>query len=556
MQDKPWVQHYPAYMPAEITKPPFDSLVDLIRQNTKQFGSSPAFENIGKTISYAELDRLSDDFGAFLQNECKLKRGDRIAIQMPNLLQFPIAMVGAMKAGLIIVNTNPLYTAREMEHQFRDSGAVAVVILANFAHNLEKIISNTGIKTVIVTEIGDMLGGVKKLLVNFVVKKVKKMVPPYQLPGAISFSTALAGGRNHKVTVPPLKNEDTVFLQYTGGTTGLSKGAELTHGNLLANLTQCLPVLRATNKGDIVPGDVAVIPLPMYHIFALTASFAYLSIGMNVLLITNPKDLPAFIKELKKKPFHVMIGVNTLYNALLNHPLFKEVDLKPVKSCVAGGMALQEIVFKRWKEMTGCTIAEGYGLSETSPVLTFQMPGKERMGSIGVPIPSTEIAMKDDAGNTMPYGEPGELCARGPQVFKGYWQKDNSEVFHTGGWFKTGDIAVMEADGYIRIVDRKKDMILVSGFNVYPNEIENIVATHPKVLEVAAVGVKDEHSTEAVKLYVVKRDDSLTEDELREFCKENFTSYKRPKHIEFIKELPKTNVGKILRRALREEAAA
>lgn len=556
MQDKPWVQHYPAYMPAEITRPPFDSLVDLIRQNTKQFGSSSAFENMGKTISYADLDRLSDDFGAFLQNECKLKRGDRIAIQMPNLLQFPIAMVGAMKAGLIIVNTNPLYTAREMEHQFRDSGAVAIVILANFAHNLEKIIGNTGIKTVIVTEIGDMLGGVKKLLVNFVVKKVKKMVPPYQLPGSISFSTALAGGRNHKVTVPPLKNEDTVFLQYTGGTTGLSKGAELTHGNLLANLTQCLPVLRATNKGDIVPGDVAVIPLPMYHIFALTASFAYLSIGMNVLLITNPKDLPAFIKELKKKPFHVMIGVNTLYNALLNHPLFKEVDLKPVKSCVAGGMALQEIVFKRWKEMTGCTIAEGYGLSETSPVLTFQMPGKERMGSIGVPIPSTEIAMKDDAGNTMPYGEAGELCARGPQVFKGYWQKDNSQVFHTGGWFKTGDIAVMEADGYIRIVDRKKDMILVSGFNVYPNEIENIVATHPKVLEVAAVGVKDEHSTEAVKLYVVKRDDSLTEEELREFCKENFTSYKRPKHIEFIKELPKTNVGKILRRALREEAAA
>jgi len=542
MQDKPWVQHYPAYMPAEITRPPFDSLVDLIQQNTRQFGSSSAFENMGKTISYAELDRLSDDFGAFLQNECKLKRGDRIAIQMPNLLQFPIAMVGAMKAGLIIVNTNPLYTAREMEHQFRDSGAVAIVILANFAQNLEKIISNTDIKTVIVTEIGDMLGGVKKLLVNFVVKKVKKMVPPYQLPGAISFSTALAGGRNHKVTVPPLKNEDTVFLQYTGGTTGLSKGAELTHGNLLANLTQCLPVLRATNKGDIVPGDVAVIPLPMYHIFALTASFAYLSIGMNVLLITNPKDLPAFIKELKKKPFHVMIGVNTLYNALLNHPLFKEVDLKPVKSCVAGGMALQEIVFKRWKEMTGCTIAEGYGLSETSPVLTFQMPGKERMGSIGVPIPSTEIAMKDDAGNTMPYGEAGELCARGPQVFKGYWQKDNSQVFHTGGWFKTGDIAVMEADGYIRIV--------------YPNEIENIVATHPKVLEVAAVGIKDDHSTEAVKLYVVKRDDSLTEDELREFCKENFTSYKRPKHIEFIKELPKTNVGKILRRALREEAAA
>ncbi len=329
MQDKPWVQHYPAYMPAEITRPPFDSLVDLIQQNTRQFGSSSAFENMGKTISYAELDRLSDDFGAFLQNECKLKRGDRIAIQMPNLLQFPIAMVGAMKAGLIIVNTNPLYTAREMEHQFRDSGAVAIVILANFAQNLEKIISNTDIKTVIVTEIGDMLGGVKKLLVNFVVKKVKKMVPPYQLPGAISFSTALAGGRNHKVTVPPLKNEDTVFLQYTGGTTGLSKGAELTHGNLLANLTQCLPVLRATNKGDIVPGDVAVIPLPMYHIFALTASFAYLSIGMNVLLITNPKDLPAFIKELKKKPFHVMIGVNTLYNALLNHPLFKEVDLKP-----------------------------------------------------------------------------------------------------------------------------------------------------------------------------------------------------------------------------------
>ncbi|HRI79180.1 MAG TPA: AMP-binding protein, partial [Cyclobacteriaceae bacterium] len=404
--------------------------------------------------------------------------------------------------------------------------------------------------------VGDLLGGFKKILTNFVVKKVKKMVPAYNLPGAISFSSALAKGMSKPFIPVTIKNTDTAFLQYTGGTTGLSKGAELTHRNVLYNVWQVEPLLNNTLKGPLVKGDVAIIPLPMYHIYALTASFVYFNGGLTCRLVTNPRDFDGFIKILAKNPFHTMIGVNTLYNALLNNPNFSSINFSVVKGCSAGGMALQEVVFKKWKEKTGIPISEGYGLSETSPVLTYQITGKERMGSIGVPIPSTEIQMMDDNGAVVPMGESGELCARGPQVFKGYWQKDNSTVFHPGGWFKTGDVAVMDADGYIRIVDRKKDMILVSGFNVYPNEIEGVVATHPKVLEVAAIGVKDPTCGEAVKICVVKRDPSLTEEELKEFCKENFTGYKRPKYIEFLKEIPKTNVGKILRRALRTEEVA
>lgn len=555
MAKHPWLQQYPSSYPAEVQEPPHNSLVALMEESCSTYRDYPAVENMDKIISFGELDQLANQFASFLQHDCKLKPGDRIAIQMPNILQFPVAMLGAMKAGLILVNTNPLYTPREMEHQFKDSGAVAIVILANFAHHLEKVIGGTAIKTVIITEVGDLLGGFKKVLTNFVVKKVKKMVPPYNLPGAISFSTALSKGKLKPHTPVPIKKEDTVFLQYTGGTTGLSKGAQLSHRNVLYNIAQVSPFLLQSTKGNFEKGDVAIIPLPMYHIYALMVSFMMLSIGMRCRLVTNPRDFAGFIKILHK-PFQTMIGVNTLYNALLNHPNFGDINLSGIKGCSAGGMALQEIVFKRWMEKTGIPIAEGYGLSETSPVLTFQISGKERMGSIGVPIPSTEIAMMDDNGNAVPMGEPGELCARGPQVFKGYWEKDNSSVFHPGGWFKTGDIAVMDTDGYIKIVDRKKDMILVSGFNVYPNEVEGVIAAHPKVLEVAAIGVPDPQCGEAVKVVVVKKDASLTEQELIDFCKENLTGYKRPKLIEFRNEIPKTNVGKILRRALREATPA
>ena len=555
MSPRPWIQHYPSYMQAEISELPFESLTALCEDACKKYSNLPAVENMDKQITFAELNVLATHFASFLQNECLLKPGDRIAIQMPNILQFPVAMLGALKAGLILVNTNPLYTPREMQHQFKDSGAVAIVILANFASNLEKVIAQTAIKTVIITEVGDLLGGFKKLLTNYVVKKVKKMVPPYNLPGAISFSTAMAKGSKQALKPVSTKRKDTAFLQYTGGTTGLSKGAELTHENVLSNILQVMPLLKNTTKGPLEPGNVGVVPLPMYHIYALTVTFVYFNGGLKCLLITNPRDFAGFIKILRK-PFHTMIGVNTLYNALLNHADFDKINLSALKGCSAGGMALQEVVFKRWQEKTGIPIGEGYGLSETSPVLTFQIGGKERMGSIGVPIPSTDIQMMDDDGKVVPVGQSGELCAHGPQVFKGYWQKDNSSVFHPGGWFKTGNIAVMDEDGYIRIVDRKKDMILVSGFNVYPNEIEGVMAMHPKVLEVAAVGVKDPQCGEAVKIFVVKKDPSLNEEELIAFCKENFTGYKRPKYIEFRAEIPKTNVGKILRRALREEPVA
>jgi len=548
---RPWLRHYPDYMPHETPEFPFNSLPELWDDNVKNFGTTTAVDNMGKKLSYIELDTLSNCFASFLQNECHLKPGDRLAVQLPNILQFPIVILGTLKAGVMLVNTNPLYTSREMEHQFKDSGAVAIVILANFAHNLQKIIDKTSIKTIIITELGDMLGGFKKILVNFAVRKIKKLVPSYSLPGAISFLNALEKGKKKPIVRPRLQREDIAFLQYTGGTTGISKGAQLTHQNILFNVHQVHPLLQNSPRGKMLEGDIVILPLPLYHIYALTASFVYLNLGVTNRLITNPKDLKGFIKELKK-PFHTMIGVNTLYNALLNHPSFSEINFSALKCCTAGGMALQEVMFKRWQEKTGTTIAEGYGLSETSPVLTFQIPGKERMGSIGIPVSSTEISIMDDYGNELPFGEPGELCARGPQVFRGYWQKDNALVFHEANWFRTGDIAIMEEDGYIRIVDRKKDMILVSGFNVYPNEIESVVASHPKVLEVAAVGVKDEHSGEAVKIYIVKKDASLTEEELKSFCKENLTSYKQPRHIEFKTELPKTNVGKILRRELRE----
>ncbi len=556
MQEFPWFKNYPKGVSVEINPDIYVSLVEMMEEAFSKYKDLVAYESMGKTLTYEEVDRLSSDFAAFLQGVDGLEQGDRVAVQMPNLLQWVIAVFGALRAGLIVVNTNPLYTAREMEHQFKDTGAKAVIILANFGYNLEKIIGNTEIKTVVVTEIGDMLGGFKKILVNTVVKYVKKMVPPFAIPGAIKFGDALKKGKKLNYVKPDIKSSDVAFLQYTGGTTGVSKGAMLTHRNVIANLEQVYAWMQPKLKDRV---EVVITALPMYHIFALTINcLIMLKIGAFNVLVTNPRDMPTFIKILKKFKFSVITGVNTLYNGLLNQPEFANVDFSALKVAVAGGMALQHSVAEKWKETTGGAIAEGYGLSETAPVLTCNpIDDTERIGTIGMPMPNTEIVLLDDEGKEVPLGKPGEICAKGPQVMKGYWQRpeetDNSFI---NGYFKTGDIGVMEDDGFFKVVDRKKEMILVSGFNVYPNEIENVIASHPKVLEVGAIGIPDPKSTEKVKVFVVKKDDSLTEEELRAFCKENMTAYKVPKAVEFKKELPKSNVGKILRRILKEEEAA
>lgn len=553
MSNFPWIKQYPKGVPAEINPNKYNSLIDLLEGSFIKFSTLPAYENMGKSLTYKEVETYSEQFAAYLQNVAGLKKGDRIAIQMPNLLQYPIVMFGAIRAGLVVVNTNPLYTAREMEHQFKDSGATAIVILANFAHNLEKIIHNTSIKTVIVTEIGDMLGAFKGTLVNFVVKNFKKMVPKYNLPEAVSFMEAMKQGKYERYTKPDLKPIDIAFLQYTGGTTGVSKGAILTHKNVIANMEQIsawmIPSLRETE-------ETIITALPLYHIFALTVNcLAMLKIGAKNILITNPRDMPAFLKELRKHPFTVITGVNTLFNGLLNQPDFSKLDFSHLKIAVGGGMAVQRVVAEKWKQVTGVSLAEGYGLTETSPVLICNpIDGTEKLGTIGVPLPSTEILVIDEDGNPVPVGERGEICAKGPQVMPGYWQRpdETEKVFHNG-WFKTGDIGIQGEDGYFSIVDRIKDMILVSGFNVYPNEIEEVISSHPKVLEVAAIGVPDEKSTELVKVFVVKRDPSLTAEEVKAYCKENLTGYKIPKLVEFRDELPKSNVGKIIRRLLKEE---
>ena len=557
MSNKPWLNSYPKAVPAEVDVEKYESLAELIEESFKEYGDAPAFENMGKIISFNELDRLSANFGSFLINDLKLQPGDKIAIQMPNLLQYPIAMFGALRAGLTVVNTNPLYTPSEMQHQFNDSQAKAVVILANFAHNLEKVLPKTAIKHVITTEIGDAIGGIKGGIVNFVVKRVKKMVPDYHLPTAISYKTAIQRGSRHSFQTAQLTRSDLAFLQYTGGTTGVSKGAMLSHGNLLANLMQ---VNAWMNGYGLVKGkEIFITPLPIYHVFALVANvLVSTEMGAKNVLITNPRDMPAFIKEMSKHKFTVMTGVNTLFNGLLNQPDFAKLDFSSLRFGLGGGMAVQEITSKRWAEVTGTHLAEGYGLTETSPVLTVNpLDGSGKIGSIGLPIPNTEIKLIDDAGNEVAQGEKGELCARGPQVMQGYFGRpEETAQCMLGDWFKTGDIATMDEDGYFRIVDRKKEMILVSGFNVYPNEVENVIASHSKVLEVGAIGVPDAKSTEAVKVYIVKKDDSLTEEEIKDYCKEHLTGYKRPKHVAFTDELPKTNVGKILRRLIREKDLA
>lgn len=547
-----WTKLYPAGVPAEIDPDRYKNLPEMFKECFSKYSDLVAYENIGSFLTFPQLDKLSKNFAGFLQAELGLKKGDRIAIQMPNLMQYPVAILGALRAGLVIVNTNPLYTPREMEHQFRDSGAETILILSNFAHNLQKIIKNTPIKNVIITNIGDLLGGLKGIIVNAVVKHVRKMVPPYRVDGAIKFTTTINSSYGPRFIEPDIKNSDLAFLQYTGGTTGVSKGAMLTHRNLVANMEQ----IYAWMQPKLIDREEIVITaLPLYHIFALTVNcLAMLKIGARNILITNPRDMKAFIKELKKYSFTVFTGVNTLYNGLMNQEEFKNLDFSKFKIAVGGGMALQNVVAEKWKKLTGTPLVEGYGLSETSPVLNCNpIDGTERIGTIGTPVPSTDVRIFDDNGNEVAIGEPGEICATGPQVMSGYWnkQEETAAVF-TGEWFRTGDIGVRDQGGFFRIIDRKKEMINVSGFNVYPNEIEDVVASHAKVLEVGAIGIPDEKSGEAVKIFVVKRDPSLDENELIAYCKENLTAYKRPKSIEFRNELPKSNIGKILRRILKE----
>ncbi|WP_111412427.1 AMP-binding protein [Billgrantia lactosivorans] len=531
----------------------YRSLMDVFHAAVKRFADNPAFTCMGQTLTFAELDRLSADFAAWLQHETGLQPGDRIAIQLPNVLQFPVAVFGALRAGLVVVNTNPLYTEREMAHQFKDSGARAILILANMASKLEKVLDRTDIEHVLVTELGDLHGFPKRFLINAVVKHVKKMVPSYSLPMAVPFRKALKEGasRQHREVERGL--DDIAALQYTGGTTGMPKGTMLTHCNLVANMLQA--------EGAIGPGldqgkEVVIAPLPVYHIYTFTVNCLFLmETGNHSILITNPRDLDNFVKELQKVKFTGFIGLNTLFNALCNREDFRKLDFSRLHLTISGGMALTKAVANRWEEITGCPIAEGYGLTETAPIVSFNPIDAIQLGTIGKPVAGTAVKVVDADGNTLPLGEPGELCVRGPQVMKGYWNLDEetAKVLTDDGWFHTGDIAVLQEDGYIRIVDRKKDMILVSGFNVYPNEVEDVVAKHPGVVESAAVGVPDEDSGEAVKLFVVARDESLDEKSLREWCKKELAGYKVPRFVEFRDELPKTNVGKVLRRQLRDE---
>jgi len=553
--DRIWLKSYPEGVPADIDPGQYRSLIELFDANIASFRDRPAFTNMGKTITFDELDKRSRDFGAWLQSR-GLGKGARVAIMMPNCLQYPIAMFGTLRAGCTVVNVNPLYTPRELEHQLKDSGAEAIVVLENFGHVLEEVRGRTPIKHVVVTSLGEMLG-VKGLIVNLVVRKVKKMVPPYQLPGALSFKQALHEGSGKSLTTPPLKHDDIAFLQYTGGTTGVSKGAMLLHRNIIAALLQYKAWL-APAIGD--QRAIIITALPLYHIFSLTVNcLVMMVVGGENVLITNPRDIPGFVKELAKHKYTIITGVNTLFNALLNHPDFGKLDFSSVRLAVGGGMAVQKSVAERWRQVTGTPLIEGYGLTETSPSATANpMSIGEFSGSIGVPMPSTEVVLRDEQDRDVPHGQPGEICIRGPQVMAGYWQRpdETAKVLGKDGFLHTGDIGIMDEKGFIRIVDRKKDMILVSGFNVYPNEIEQVLAMHPGVLECAAIGVPDEHSGEVPKVFVVKKDPQLTEQDVLEHCRKELTGYKRPKYVEFRSELPKTNVGKILRRALREEKKA
>ncbi len=554
MTDNFWKDKYPVGVASEINPDEYQNIQAVLKQSCERFADKPAFSNLGKTLTYGELYKLSGDFTAYLQQNTDLQPGDRIAVQLPNLIQYPIVVFGAMRAGLIVVNTNPLYTAREMEHQFNDAGAKALVCLANMAHLAEEVLPKTGIKHVVITEVADMLPPLKRMLINAVVKHVKKMVPAYSLPKAVKLNDALALGRGKAVREASPKSEDVAVLQYTGGTTGVAKGAMLTHRNIVANMLQCKALMGANlNDGS----EVLIAPLPLYHIYAFTFHcMAMMLSGNHNILISNPRDLPAMIKDLGKYRFSGFVGLNTLFVALCNSEDFRKLDFSALKVTLSGGMALQLATAERWKQVTGCPICEGYGLTETSPVASVNPIEHIQLGSIGIPVPSTQFKVINDDGQELAQGEIGELCIKGPQVMKGYWQRPEAtdEVIDADGWFKTGDIGVIQEDGYIRIVDRKKDMILVSGFNVYPNELEDVLASLPGVLQCAAIGVPDEKSGEAIKLFVVvKPGESLTKEQVMQHMHDNLTGYKRPRYVEFRESLPTTNVGKILRRELRDE---
>ncbi len=551
---KVWLNRYPADVPAEINPDRYGSLIDLFEHAVLRYATQTAFINMGKSLSFQQLDDRSRAFAAYLQQGLGLKKGDRVALMMPNLLQYPIALFGILRAGMIVVNVNPLYTPRELEHQLNDSGASAIVIVSNFAHTLEKVVAKTTVKHVILTRLGDQLSPAKGTLVNFVVKYIKKMVPKYYLPGAISFRQALQNGAQMEYIKPAIINDDLAFLQYTGGTTGVAKGAMLTHRNMQANLEQT----KATYGSLLKAGEETVVTaLPLYHIFALTVNcLLFIELGGANLLITNPRDIPGLVKELGKHPFTAITGVNTLFNALLNDDAFNKLDFSTLTLSAGGGMAVQKAVAERWEKLTGHYLLEGYGLTECSPLVSVNPYDIQcHNGSIGLPVPSTDIMLVDDNGNEVPEGQPGELCIKGPQVMLGYWQHpDATDEVLKNGWLRSGDIVTVDHEGFLRIIDRKKDMILVSGFNVYPNEIEDVLMLHPKVREAAAIGVPNDVAGETVKICIVKKDDSLTKEELITHCKRHLTGYKIPKIVEFRDELPKTNVGKILRRELREEA--
>jgi long-chain acyl-CoA synthetase len=551
--EKIWLKSYPPGVAAEIDPGAFHSLNDMVEQSLAQFAGSTAFVQMGKELTYRELDRLTRDFAAWLQNEAGLQKGDRVALMMPNVLQYPIAIFGLLRAGMVVVNTNPLYTAPELEHQLKDSGAKAILVLENFAHVLQEVIAHTSVKKVLVTAVGDLLGAPKSWIVNFVVRHKRKQVKPWHIEGAIDFRDALAAGRSHEWQRVSLEHDDIAFLQYTGGTTGVSKGAMLTHRNIISNVLQAKAWI-----GPTFPKEPCILisPLPLYHIFGLTANcLLFMLLGWKNVLITNPRDFPAFVKEMKKYKFTFMTGVNTLFNALLHTPGFETVDFSTLVVTLGGGMAVQQSVAEKWKQVTGHILTQAWGLTETSPAACINPCDLDFNGSIGLPIPSTDLSIRNDDGAELAQGEVGEICVRGPQVMAGYWNRpdETEKVMLPGGWLRTGDIGHVDAQGFVFIEDRKKDMILVSGFNVYPNEVESVVVTHPGVLEAAAVAQADEKSGEVVALFVVPKSSSLTEHDVIEHARKSLTGYKVPKHVYFRKELPKTNVGKILRRALRDE---
>jgi len=555
--NKPWLAQYPAGVPAEIDMQRFASLVDMLSDSCKRFAHLPAYRSMGVTMSFREVDEVSGAFAAWLQKSAGLQRGDRVALMMPNLLQYPVALLGVLRAGMVVVNVNPLYTPRELKHQLKDADARAIVVLENFAHTLEQVIGETSVRTVVTTEVGDMFAPLKRLLTNAVVKHVKKMVPAWRLPGSVRWRDALVAGRSQPLDAVPLGHDDLAFLQYTGGTTGVAKGAQLSHGNMVANVLQ----VGAWMSPNLREGqETLILPLPMYHVFALTGALSFFSQGAQAVLVANPRDMPDFLKVMASTPFTAIIGVNTLFRAMLDAPGFAAIDLSRLKLAVAGGMAVQQVVAQRWKQRAGVPLVEGYGLTETSPVaIANPVTIGEWSGQIGVPLPSTEAAILDDDGGPIPLGEVGEICLRGPQVMKGYWNQpqESAKVFTPNGWLRTGDMGTMDERGSIRITDRKKDMIVVSGFKVFPNEIEDVLTLHPGVLEAAAIGVKDERSGEVVKVVIVPSNPALTEADVLAHCKRHLTAYKIPRIVEFRSEpLPKSNIGKILRRELRDKVVA